>query len=517
MQYIVVSSAEFTYPDRFDYPSASEIIDVFAARGGYAAWQLLLRGIQSPEISVTFEGLPAGVTPEIYSLRSVMVERNHGIEEKDYKPHWPERVAPYRLYDCLKRFDGTVDIEGEERQGGFYIALKIDEGAQPGVYEFAMRAGEISVPVRLEIFAAKLPEESLTMINGYTRKKVAEYHQTAVGTAEFDEIERKYLSMLRRMHQNMMYTKSAVRAEEIAPNQWTFDFSDVLSEIEAYQAAGMKYFNLPSVGWRKSWKEPTILLQGRIPSMSYEGYCYLTQYLPALKAVLDEHGLTEQCVMGVADEPNDANATEFRALCGLIHRIVPEIRLCDAMSYGNLHGALDIWVPLNAEYDKHRTEIETFRSNGAEIWHYVCCGPREYGYINRFMDYPLLSTRYLHWGNYKYNLTGYLHWAANFYQPGQNPFEQNCPEHHNTDSVCFLPAGDTHIIYPGKGEPWLSIRLEAQRESAEEYELLKALAEKNQALADEICESVFRSFCDVEYDVKAFEKARRRLLEALSE
>ena len=174
-------------------------------------------------------------------------------------------------------------------------------------------------------------------------------------------------------------------------------------------------------------------------------------------------------------------------------------------------------MPLNSEYDKHRAEIESFRSNGAEIWHYVCCVPREYGYINRFMDYPLLSTRYLHWGNYKYDLTGYLHWAANHYQPGQDPFEQNCPEHRNTDNVCFLPAGDSHIIYPGTDGPWLSIRLEAQRESAEEYELLKKLATTNKPLADSICESVFRSFRDVEYDVGAFAAARRRLLAALSE
>ena len=154
------------------------------------------------------------------------------------------------------------------------------------------------------------------------------------------------------------------------------------------------------------------------------------------------------------------------------------------MSYGDLHGALDVWVPLNAEYDKHREQIETLRSNGAEIWHYVCCAPREYGYINRFMDYPLLSTRYLHWGNYKYDLTGFLHWAANRYQPGQDPFIQNCPEHHNTDAVCYLPAGDTHILYPGNDGPWLSIRLEAQRESAEEYELLKKLGADVRELED---------------------------------
>jgi hypothetical protein len=240
------------------------------------------------------------------------------------------------------------------------------------------------------------------------------------------------------------------------------------------------------------------------------------QYLPALQKVLDDHGWTDRFVMGVADEPNDANCTEFRALCGLIHRIVPRIKLCDAMSYGNLHGALDVWVPLNAEYDKHRAELETLRQGGSEIWHYVCCGPRSRGYINRFMDYPLLSTHYLHWGNYKYDLTGFLHWAANAYQPGQDPFTLNCPEHHNTDAVCYLPAGDTHITYPGKGEPWMSIRLEAERESIEDYELLKKLAETDKPLADEICETVFHSFKEVEYDVSRFTATKRRLLESLS-
>ncbi|MBQ2544822.1 MAG: DUF4091 domain-containing protein [Clostridia bacterium] len=513
MQYTVVSSAEFTYPDLFDYPSASSAVDAFSARGTYAAWQVLLRGLDSPEADVRFEGLPEGVTPEIYTLVPVQVERNQGIPDDGRKPHWPERVAPYWLYDCFRPFDGTLEVT--EGQGGLYFALKCDRGMTPGVYHPTLTVNGTPIPVTLEVYAATLPEETLKIIVGYSRAPLEKFHHLTPGTPEYDALDRKYLAALRRLHQNMMYV-GGVGAEEVEPNRWKFDFSGLIHMIETYEAAGMKYFNLPSVGWRKSWSASTILLRGSIPSMSYEGYCYLTQYLPALRDVLVEHGWLERCVMGVADEPNDANCTEFRALCGLIHKIVPEIRLCDAMSYGNLHGALDVWVPLNAEYDRHRAEIETFRQNGAEIWHYVCCGPREYGYINRFMDYPLLSTRYLHWGNYKYDLTGFLHWAANCYQPGQDPFTLNCPEHHNTDAVCFLPAGDTHILYPGKGEPWISARLEAERESAEEYEMLKKLAETNKPLADEICESVFRSFRDVEYDVAKFTAAKRRLLAALS-
>ena len=512
----VVSSAEFTYPDRFAYPSSAPSADVFTVRGTCASFQVLLRGLESPALDVSFRDLPAGVTPEIFALKSVPVEQNINIPEKDFKPHWPERAAPYRVYDCLRDFDGTVDIEGEEKQGGIYVCLHAGRDAEPGVYSFSLILNGTEIPVKLEIYAARLPEETLKIIVGYSRMPLSSpaFHGLIPGTPEYDALDRKYLAALRRMHQNMMYVGgvNAVRGDD---GHWTFDFSGLVRMMETFEAAGMKYFNLPSIGGRKSWSESTILVRG-MPAMSYEAYVYLAEYLPALTKVLDEHGWTERCVMGVADEPNAANATEFRALCGLVHRLAPRIRLCDAMSWGNLHGALDVWVPLNAEYDRHRDEIETFRQNGAEIWHYVCCGPREYGYINRFMDYPLLSTRYLHWGNYRYDLTGFLHWASNCYQPGQDPFLQNCPEHHNADAVCFLPAGDTHILYPGEGAPWISIRLEAERESAEEYEMLKKLAERDKPLADEICASVFRSFRDVEYDVGKFTAAKRRLLEELS-
>ena len=513
MKYTVVSPAEFTYPDIREYSSSAQTIDTFAARGGYASFQLLLDGRTSADVSVSFGELPAGCTPEIYTLFPVQVERNHGIEEAQRRPHYPERVAPFLIYDCLRTFDGTLEVT--DGMGGLYVAIKVEKDAAPGVYSTVMTVDGAEIPLTLTVYGAVIPEETLKMIHGFSSRPLTQFHGAEYGSAEYFALEEKYLAVLRRMHQNMMYT-GGIRAVSAGENKWEFDFSAFVAQVKRYEKAGMRYFNAPSVGWRQSWNGSTILLNGSIPAMSYEGYCYLTQYLPALRDVLKENGWLDRFVMGVADEPNDKNCTEFRALCGLIRKITPEIRLIDAMSYGNLHGALDVWVPLNAEYDKHRAELESLRAAGDEIWHYVCCVPREYGYINRLMDYPLLSTRYLHWGNYAFNLTGYLHWASNSYQPGQDPFVQNCPEHHNTDSVCYLPAGDTHLLYPGKGEPWISIRLENQRESAEEYELLRVLAEKDKAKADEICAKVFRSFKDVEYDVKKFTQAKRELLEALS-
>ena len=88
--------------------------------------------------------------------------------------------------------------------------------------------------------------------------------------------------MLRRMHQNMMYT-DGIKATEVEKNKWTFDFSEFIAQVKRYEKAGMRYFNAPAVGFRKSWKESTIHVNGSIPAMSYEGYCYVAQYLAELR------------------------------------------------------------------------------------------------------------------------------------------------------------------------------------------------------------------------------------------
>lgn len=553
MRYVIVDSAEFTYPDRMDYSTATKCILLDAPRNAYATFQMLISGLQPnhkkenwlPRAIYTDPALQKqaalgfprvdGISIktdlpyeiEWYTLVPVTVEQNHAIPLETAKPHFPERVAPYRVYDCLRPFDGTLDVGvGDGRVpdtdiAGLYGAIRIPADATPGTYTASVEiaAGEetATVPVLLTVYQATVPqEETLTVIQGYNASGVAKYHNVVQGTEECGRLEAAYLQAMRRMRQNAMYA-AGVRVTEVGKNKYEFDFSAMEKDIRRQLAAGFQRFMGTSVGRRQSWSSSTILVNGNLPAMSYEGYCYLSQYLPALHDMLERNGWLGRFIMSVSDEPNDFNCTEFRALCGLVRKIVPDIRLADAMSYSDLHGALDIWIPLNAEYDKHMTEIETLRANGDEIWHYVCCVPRSEAYINRFTDYALLATRYLFWGNFKYDLTGYLHWAVNRYQMGQDPYRQSCPEHRNADSVGFLPAGDTHLLYPGEDGPWLSIRGENQREGVEEYEMLRTLAKEDRSKAATICAKVFRSFRDVEYDVSAFRAARKELLQALSE
>lgn len=523
MRYITVKDTEWTYPDRLTYASSSDKLTLHSARGSYAAGQLLLTDLPADApVSVEVTGNAAAFTLEKYELVSVMVEANQGMNPENSTEHTPVRQAPYRLYDCAKPLGET--LSPENGTAGLYLAFVIPDDATPGRYDGTVKitaAGETAeIPVNLTVYKAVVPSEGrLKIIQGFWRNFEI-YHGIPNNSPEADALEAKYLDMLRRARQNMMYVggvRGLTAPDENGEGKYTFDFSPLENNVKRYMAHGMKYFNMSSVGFRKSWHESTIIVSGKYPAMSYEAFRFLADYLPALQSFLEKKGWIDRFYIGISDEPNHANATEFRALCGLVRKLAPKIRLIDALSFVPVYGALDVWVPLNSEYENHKKEFDSMRIDGSEIWMYVCCGPRGEGYINRFMDYPLLSTRYLYWGNYKYNLTGYLHWAANCYQPGQNPFEQNCPHHRNADSETILPPGDTHIIYPGKGEPWMSLRLEAQRASAEDYELLCKIADCDRAKADAICAMGFRKFNDVEYDVDRFEQARIALLEAASE
>ena len=525
MKYIVVSSSEWTYPDRAEYDSAGQAIDLHAPRNSFATAQLLLTGLDADgaaaPVSVKAAGQLAELPLTAYELVPAHVEGNPGLPENKVVNGCPSRWAPFDVYDCIKPLGAAVNPKGGV--AGLYLSFTLDAGARPGAYagEVCVECGgnSVSIPARVTAYKAVVPEdEHIKIVNGYYKEKTVEYHNVEPDSPEYRRLELEYWKMLRRMRQNTLYA-GGIKATQKPDGSYEFDFGELERFMKDAIALGYKYFNTPTIGWRESWKRPEInvVVGGvRIPAMSYEAYVYLTQYFKAFRKFLADRGWLDKIYVGVADEPNLENATVYRALCGMLRKLAPDMRLIDAVSFVPIYGALDCMVPLNSEYEKHKKEFDSLRGENDEMWHYVCCGPRSDGYINRFMDYPLLSTRYLFWGNYKYKLDGYLHWASNCYQPNQDPFKLNCPLHRNTDSQTILPSGDTHIIYPGEDGPWMSIRLEAQRQSAEDFELLRMLAQSDPEKADALCGRCFRSFNDVEYDINAFEAAKKEIYEAVS-
>ena len=509
MKYTCVDTAEYLYPDITEYTSGTDRIDILTPRGSFACAQVFLTE-GSGSVSVACEGW----NPEVYEMIAIPVEENNRITEENTAPHTPERKAPFDVYDCLKPSNGKLTFK--DGVAAVYFSLWIPKDAPVGVTEGSIKLGDIRIPVTIEVSSAVVPDETMSVLMYYIKPNVCIYHKVEEGSDEFERLETEYLMMLRRMRQNALWipeTENFPVTTVLGENRYEFDFSHMEAFIGKAMTLGYKkvYHRL---GFRESWNKSTILVGG-LPCMSFEGYCYLAQYLPALRKFLEERGWLDKFMLSILDEPRANNAMEYRALCNLARKFAPGMKLIDAISFGYVDGTIDICVPMTCEYEEHREDYEAYRKYGDEMWSYDCCIPRGNGYINRFMDGALLATRYHGWGNYAYNLTGYLHWAANFYQPGQDPFTQSCPLHQNTDDIAKIPAGDTHIMYPGEDGPWMSVRLENYRAGFEEYEMLRAVASEDKALADAVCGKVFRKFNDVEYDARVFRAARNELIRAM--
>ena len=497
----VIDSSEYTYPDVYEYATARDFYDGNALRGSYAAFRIIAYNFDGDlRVATDIENC------EFYEEIAIPVESNPGFDE-GFHPHHPERIAPFSVYDCEKPYDGCITKKNDVTS--IYVRIPANEDFRGNI---TLESEETqTIPVSVKVLG-KPTEETLSILMGYSPSHTATYHNLDFRSEKFREIDMKYLKMIRSTHQNKFHINQPFRRKN-ENGDWEFKFDFFNRRAQMLFDLGFDQLYIHGVGFRRAWDAPDILA-GDIDLLTYEGYIYLSQYLTALRENLKEKGwlYNNKFLIGVADEPNPVNATTYRAVTSIVRKYLPEIKIYDAVSYVPVYGAIDVWIPRADEYLKNADAFEQFRRDGDEIWHYVCLFPREHKYINRFMDLPLLATRYLFWANYKYNLKGYLHWSVNNYQGDLDPFKESCPNHVNAGSHSILPPGDDKLIYPGEDGPLMSARLEAHRESAEDYEMLKALSKHNKALADVICASVFTAFNNVCYDPVKFRAARDRLL-----
>jgi hypothetical protein len=314
-------------------------------------------------------------------------------------------------------------------------------------------------------------------------------------------------------------------------NTFWFTFGDVFSAknkrlvlnaerleriVKTFTRAGMYYIEGGHYGSRTKdeWESPTFsIARTGNRATSREGNADIAEAARQLMAVIDRNKWRARYVQHVADEPIGANALDYRVFVGTVRKYMPGIPIVDAVEHLSLAGSVDIWCPKTREYEQHREFYESMRGLGDRLWVYTCCFPAGSS-LNRLMDMELLRPALLGWAAVLFDLHGFLHWGLNMYRPEQDPFEMSVVPHPMSGSA--LPAGDTHVVYPGDGEPWSSVRLESHREGLEDLELLRALKQRDPKKAAAILKPVVRGFEDYTTDLKVFRAARRKLLTACS-
>lgn len=436
--------------------------------------------------------------------------------------------------------DTALNITAGEPQP-VWITIPVPKDANPGLYHGSVRiSGLASGKARykthnflIKVYPVTITEtslwvtnwihhtpESLSFLNG--GKPVIFY------TERYWQLIELIAQRIKGTGQNViMLPVQTLVQYKIDGNKYSFDFTYLDRMVSIYQKAGvLKRMAGSHVGYRMgNWTsqfgvDVPLAENGKISMhrMSIDDQRaknYLDQFFPALMAHLRIRGLDKNYIQHVSDEPVAENIASYKAIAAYVKKLIPGTKIIDANIGSDLIGSIDVWVPVLDQLHKEYSFYQKRQEAGDEVWFYTCLGPQG-NYANRFIEQPLIMPRLLHWLNYKYGITGYLHWGLTaWHMPYRKDLYKDVTGMFDDGNV--VPGGDSYIIYPAYNKLYSSIRLEAMRDGINDYELLKQLEKKDADLAKRIINTTVFNFDHYDVDIPSFRDKRRLILERLSE
>ncbi len=530
----------------------SEPIELMAARGGHVGTQLVV-GAAGEAVNVRAGDLRrrrsgALPAPTVFHVRFVPLEKNtsyndsflpEGVFDMTTSDPTPKelrqlvRRAPCEIAEVL--VPANEGISEDSRPVVLFIDYEIPRDASPGRYSHLVevRSGseQIELRIEVEVFAASLPEsQQLRITNWFSLPEIASKHGVEMWDEEYWSLLRQYARIMKAHGQTMFWLQRQVFDLTVVDGEVGVDWGQVERYIKLFLDEGFTEIEGPHLSDRRSGADnvthltwATSLTQrkrrlGPVPT-TMESHKLLRQWLTPLWDLVKTRRWDSRYYQHVFDEPLDEQAEHYRHLALIVRQLMPGVRLMDALHIHGLNGASDVMVPSYlGGVRRERKFAAEFQALGIEMWYYTCCCPRG-RWLNRFLDFPLIRTRLLHWYNYITGTTGYLHWGLNQYR-GMNPWKQTVIDAENhPDGVVVLPPGDTHVVWPGEGTAYGSLRFTAMRNGIEDYELLAMLRDEEGTRAkraDEIADLVIRNGTSYVQDPVRFTGLRRQLLELAS-
>lgn len=529
----LLDSLEFIYEDSRVSRVPRRQLDLDVARGATAAVHILIEGLEPGtklDVRATEQSRPLrGI--RVFRLVSVPVEVNTGLigftEDTDMGDRGPNapnpfvaRRAPFRVFDAMQPAASALRVNRAAEALRIHIPIAPDSrrGARAVTITVSAAGEAQSFALNLRVHGARIPApgaEALCYTNWFSIPGIASAHGVTPWSAGHWTLIRDYALLMARGRQNVFRVSLPdVFSDGAAGTR--LDAVRLRRLVRVFTDAGMHFIEGGQVAIRQPGGgflcDRFVNKMGGQLATSPEGNAALAHVARQLMSEIERSGWRHRWLQHVADEPCRTNASDYRILCGMVRRHMPGIPLLEATCDRSLAGAVDIWCPQVHELHAHREEFEAYRRTGDRLWFYTCCEPGG-RWLNRLLDQELLRPALLGWAAALYRADGFLHWGLNKWHPSRSPFEQSI---NRTEGAWpnSLPAGDTHVVYPGPDGPWSSVRFEAQREGMEDAERLRRLQEESPRTAAAVLKRALRSAADYTTDVKVFRKARRALLTA---
>lgn len=390
-----------------------------------------------------------------------------------------DRSAPARFPDVLVE-DSTVGVAAGALKA-VYLTVRIPSAAPAGEYrgDVTVAAGgtTATLPLVLTVYPLTLPDERhLLVTEWFTTRGFGPHHGVASSDpAAFDRMLRIYAENMAEHRQNVFRVPLELIGSTLAADgTLRCDFSrfDGFAQVfwdtgrmDALETGFVATFGPER--WRSrevGLKDFPVKDEASGASRSLPGRDFLPRFLPHFIRHLREKGWLERTLFHICDETSNHNVLAWREASRFVHQLAPELRRMDAIETPHLGGDLEVWVPKLDHLAAWEGAYGSARRSGAELWFYTV-GIYQAGTLpNKTVDVPLIESRLLHWLNYRYRLSGYLHWGFN--QWTDDPV--NAPGLHR---------GDGWHVYPKRGGLLDSLRWEQMRAGLQDYECLWLLEE----------------------------------------
>jgi hypothetical protein len=458
----------------------------------------------------------------------VPVEQNTGLDSRterfkgNVNPYVIRR-APFRIFEIIKPIKSSMLIS-KSNFSLINVKIPIDKNLNLDKHQidFIIHINDQKFNLKLkihihDIVLPELEESNFFYTNWFNLSKMEEYHQLERWSTDWYIMLDKYAKLMAYGRQNCVKIPAEliyIENDEIFLNE-----ERMMSFINVFLKYGFKYFESPHLldrGKNDDWGNPELITKLRdVGYYSEEGKKEINDVALKIKEFTKKYNLTDKWLQHIADEPTSVNAQCYIDVSNQIKDIHPDIKIMEATNTReSLGNSIDIWCPIINDFQENEDFFRSREKLGEKILVYTCLVPGG-KWLNRTLDMEKIRQVYFGWGGSKYNTMGYLHWGLNQYKA--NPFENSVVKHPSPAAGPnnFLPAGDTHIIYPGKNGPLSSLRFESHRIGCEDYEILESLKKINPKKHKLLINKIFKNYTLYSINIKKYNRIKSRILKTL--
>ncbi len=461
-------------------------------------------------------------------LIDVPVEQNTGLDSRteqfsgEINPYVIRR-APFRIFEVIKPVK-TEEFQNITEYSGFRLSIPPSMINKPGKHEIKIlvksesfeKKGIFTIIVH-PVLQPELIESQFFYTNWFNLARMEEYHHLERWSNPWFSMLDKYAKMMSYGHQNSITIPNELFQFE--NDEIILKDTMMLRFIDVFRKYSFKFFEAPHLmnrGAGDDWGDPELkvaLTKNRYYTEG--GKKDVETLMKLIRNFAVQNDLTENWLQHVHDEPTAVSARCYKDVASQVKEIFPEVKIMEATNdRDSLVGAIDIWCPLINDFQENESFFREREKNGEKVLVYTCLIPGG-KWLNRTLDMERLRQVYFGWGAAFYDTGGYLHWGLNQYKA--DPFERSVTKH--TSPLAgpnnFLPAGDTHVIYPGEDGPLSSIRFESHRIGCEDYDLLQLLKKQDVVLYNSLINKLFWSYTDYNLSLKDYRNTKKKLLKSL--